>query len=93
MTLAPAAEQTTASVAGIARTSPHVFTERDPTAARDIEALRAVFHSNGDGVLNASDAAFADFKLMVTNADGSTSVMTLAAAGITEEDRPVVLAV
>jgi len=70
----------------IVETSQYVFTEWDPTAARDIEALRAVFDSNGDGVSNASDAAFADFKLMVTNADGSTSMMTLAAAGITEID-------
>jgi len=70
----------------IVETSQYIFSEWDPTASSDIEALRAVFDSNGDGVLNASDAAFADFKLMVTNADGSTSVMTLAAAGITGID-------
>lgn len=67
----------------IVEKSQYVFSEWDPTAASDIEALRAVFDSNGDGVLNDSDAAFADFKLMVTNADGSTSVMTLTEAGIT----------
>ncbi|MGH0003877.1 hypothetical protein ACQU0X_27705 [Pseudovibrio ascidiaceicola] len=39
---------------------------------------------NGDGVLSADDAAFAKFKLLVTNADGSTSVKTLAELGITQ---------
>ncbi|MEM1159356.1 MAG: hypothetical protein AAGJ28_00345 [Pseudomonadota bacterium] len=47
----------------------YVFTEWDPTAASDIDALRSIFDSNGDGVLDASDAAFAQFKVMVTSAD------------------------
>ena len=34
----------------------YVFTEWDPTATSDIEALRSVFDSNGDGVFDASDA-------------------------------------
>lgn len=63
-----------------------IFTEWDPTAEGDLEAIRSVFDSNGDGKLTAADAAFADFKLMVTNADGSTSVVTLAAVGIVEID-------
>lgn len=70
----------------IVEKSQYVFSEWDPTASSDIEALRAVFDSNGDGVLNDSDDAFDDFKLMVTHADGSTSVMTLDEAGITEID-------
>lgn len=56
----------------------YVFTEWDPTATDDLAALRSVFDGNGDGVLNASDAAFASFKVMVTNPDGSTTAMTLA---------------
>ncbi|KZK97222.1 Bifunctional hemolysin/adenylate cyclase precursor [Pseudovibrio sp. Ad5] len=61
-----------------------VFTEWDPTATSDMEALASVFDSNGDGVLSAEDAAFAKFKLLVTNADGSTSVKTLTELGITQ---------
>ncbi|MFN3253834.1 DUF4214 domain-containing protein, partial [Roseibium album] len=64
----------------------YVFTEWDPTATSDLEALASVFDSNGDGVLNASDADFSKFKLMVTNADGSIVSKTLAELGITELD-------
>ncbi|GFE63137.1 hypothetical protein [Litoreibacter roseus] len=64
----------------------YVFTEWDPTAKDDLAALRAVFDSNDDGVLNASDAQFADFKLLVTNPDGSTEAKTLAELGIAEID-------
>jgi trimeric autotransporter adhesin len=67
----------------ITQKNQYVFTEWDPTAKGDLEALRNVFDSNGDGVFDASDAKFALFKIEVTNADGSTSVMTLAQAGIT----------
>jgi hypothetical protein len=62
----------------------YVFTEWNPTAAGDLEALRSIWDTNGDGKLTAADAEFAKFKVMVTNADGSTTVMTLAALGITE---------
>ena len=62
----------------------YVFTEWNPTAAGDLEALRSVWDTNGDGKLSAADAEFAKFKVLVTNADGSTTVMTLAALGITE---------
>lgn len=61
----------------------YVFTEWDPTATDDLAALRAVFDSNDDGVLDASDARFADFKVLVTNADGSTTAKTLTELGIT----------
>jgi Ca2+-binding RTX toxin-like protein len=71
------------SLGAIAEKNQYVFTEWDPTAKGDLEALRNVFDSNGDGVLNASDAKFALFKVEVTNADGSTSVYTLAQLGIT----------
>ncbi|WP_300013561.1 FG-GAP-like repeat-containing protein [uncultured Roseobacter sp.] len=61
----------------------YVFTEWDPTATDDLAALRAVFDSNDDGVLDASDTRFADFKVLVTNADGSTTAKTLAELGFT----------
>ena len=62
----------------------YVFTEWNPTAAGDLEALRSIWDTNGDGKLTAADAEFAKFKVLVTNADGSTTVMTLAQLGITE---------
>ena len=62
--------------------SEYVFTEWDPTAGSDMEALASVFDTNGDGVLDANDADFASFKLLVTNDDGSTSVKTLTELGI-----------
>jgi A nuclease family of the HNH/ENDO VII superfamily with conserved AHH len=67
----------------IVRNDQYIFTEWDPTARGDLEALRNVFDSNGDGVFTSADAKFALFKIEVTNADGTTSVMTMAAAGIT----------
>ncbi|MEM5585972.1 hypothetical protein WNZ15_26230, partial [Roseibium sp. AS2] len=63
-----------------------VFTEWDPTATSDLEALASVFDSNGDGVLNAGDADFGKFKVIVTLPDGSTTSKTLAELGITEID-------
>lgn len=63
-----------------------MFTEWDPTAESDLDALRSVFDSNGDGVFDANDAEFANFKVMVTNADGSTTAKTLAELGITSID-------
>ena len=63
-----------------------IFTDWDPTAKNDMQALEDVFDTNHDGKLDAGDAAFSQFKLMVTNADGTTSVETLAQAGITSID-------
>jgi formylglycine-generating enzyme required for sulfatase activity len=64
----------------------YVFTEWNPTAAGDLEALRSVFDTNGDGKLTAADTDFAKFKVMVTKADSSTTAATLASLGITEID-------
>ena len=64
----------------------YVFSDWDPSASSDMEALRDVFDTNHDGKLDAGDADFAQFKLMVTHADGTTSVETLAQAGITSID-------
>jgi Ca2+-binding RTX toxin-like protein len=60
-----------------------VFTEWDPSAKGDLEALASYFDTNGDGVLNSSDAKWSQFKVMVTNADGSRTVQTLTQLGIT----------
>jgi len=62
----------------------YIFTEWDPTASSDMEALRSYFDTNGDGKLTSADSAFANFKILVTNADGSTTTKTLAQLGITE---------
>ncbi len=62
----------------------YVFTEWDPTAQTDMQALRARFDSNGDGKLTAADTDFGKVKGVVTGANGSTSVQTLAALGIVE---------
>ena len=64
----------------------YIFTEWDPTATSDLEALASIFDSNSDGVLSAADDDFADFKLLVTNDDGSTTTRTLTELGITEID-------
>ncbi|MDE3238078.1 MAG: matrixin family metalloprotease [Paracoccaceae bacterium] len=67
----------------LTQTNQFVFTDWDPTATSDMQALKDVFDTNHDGKLDAGDADFGLFKLLVTNADGTTSVETLAQAGIT----------
>ena len=42
-----------------------------------------MFDTNHDGTLNASDSSWNDFRIMVTNADGTTTLETLAQAGVT----------
>lgn len=59
-----------------------VFTDWDPSADNDMQALRQVFDTNGNGLLDAGDAQWAAFKVMVTNADGTISQKTLAELGI-----------
>ncbi len=51
-----------------------------------MQALSQVFDTNHDGVLNASDASWNDFRILVTNADGTTTLETLAQAGVTAID-------
>jgi hypothetical protein len=62
----------------------YIFTKWDPTAADDMAALRGAFDTNGDGKLTNIDTDFAKFKVLVTNADGSTTVQTLGQLNITE---------
>jgi hypothetical protein len=59
-----------------------VFTDWDPAAANDMQALANVFDTNHDGRLDAGDAQFANFRVIVTNADGTATLETLAQAGI-----------
>lgn len=58
------------------------FTLWDPTAKTDMEALSHVFDTNHNGTLDAGDARWADFKVLVTNADGTTQLRTLGELGI-----------
>ncbi|WP_342154918.1 DUF4214 domain-containing protein [Methylorubrum sp. SB2] len=63
-----------------------VFTDWDPSAKTDMDALHNVFDTNHNGKLDSGDAKFSSFKLVISNFDGGTSVKTLAQAGITEID-------
>lgn len=60
------------------------FTQWDPTAEGDMQALLNVFDTNHDGKLSSADADWALFKVMVTNPDGTTALKTLGELGITE---------
>jgi len=59
-----------------------IFTDWDPTADSDVEALRQVFDTDKNGVLDASDADWSKFKVMVTRPDGTTVAKTMAELGI-----------
>lgn len=59
-----------------------VFTDWDPAATSDLQALRDVFDTNHNGQLDAGDAQYASFKIEVTNADGTKQLETLAQAGV-----------
>ena len=51
-----------------------------------MQALEDVFDSNRDGVLDTSDASWSSFRILVTNADGTTTLEALAQAGVTSID-------
>jgi len=63
-----------------------VFTDWDPTATSDMQALLDVFDTNHDGKLDAGDSKFADFKVMVTESDGTHQLESLSQLGITSID-------
>ena len=63
-----------------------IFTKWDPGATSDIQALLDVFDTNHDGALDAGDADFSKFFVMVTNADGTQTAHSLASLGITSID-------
>jgi Ca2+-binding RTX toxin-like protein len=59
-----------------------VFSDWDPAAKDDMAALRSVFDTNNNGKLDSGDAEFSKFRIVVTNTDGTTTVKTLADAGV-----------
>jgi hypothetical protein len=61
----------------ISRSSEFVFTEWDQTAAGDLEALKSVFDTNHNGLLDSGDARWSEFKVSV---DGQ--LVGLASLGI-----------
>src|SRR5262249_37478261 len=60
-----------------------IFPDWDPSAASDMQALLDVFDTNHDGALDAGDANFGNFFVMVTNPDGTQTARSLASLGIT----------
>ena len=58
----------------------------DPSATSDLEALRPVFDTNGDGRLTNADSTWSQFRVARTEPDGTLSYHTLDALGITEID-------
>lgn len=59
-----------------------VLTDWDPSAGTDMEALRQVFDTNHDGVLDAGDAQWQQFKVAVTQGDGTVVLKSLDELGI-----------
>ncbi len=62
------------------------FTTWDASATTDMQALRDVFDTNKDGKLDAGDARFADFRVLVTEADGTQQLKSLSDLGIASID-------
>jgi hypothetical protein len=67
----------------LTQTNQFIFTSLDPGAKSDLQALEDVFDTNHDGALNAGDADFSDFFVLVTNANGTETAYSLAQLGIT----------
>lgn len=65
----------------ISRSSEFVFTEWDSSATSDLEALKHVFDTNGNGKLDAGDARWSEFRV-----DVNGQLVTLASLGITSID-------
>lgn len=65
----------------ISRSSEFVFTEWDSSANGDLEALKHVFDTNGNGKLDAGDARWSEFRV-----DVNGQLVTLASLGITSID-------
>lgn len=63
-----------------------VFTEWSPSAGSDMQALRQVFDTNQNGKLDAGDAQWSQFKIMLTNADGTITQKSLVELGIESID-------
>ncbi len=65
----------------VSRSSEFAFTEWDSSAASDLEALRHVFDTNGNGKLDAGDAQWSKFRVEVNG-----QLLTLDSLGITSID-------
>ncbi|MDR6586884.1 calcium-binding protein [Agrobacterium tumefaciens] len=63
-----------------------IFTSWDPTAKSNTEALANVFDTNGNGMLDAGDARWSEFKILVSNPDGTQQLQTLDQLGIASID-------
>ncbi|EFO32557.1 putative large exoprotein involved in heme utilization or adhesion [Roseibium sp. TrichSKD4] len=59
-----------------------IFTDWDPSADTDAQALRQIFDTNNNGMLDAGDDRWSEFKVMVTNPDGTITAKTLTELGI-----------
>jgi YD repeat-containing protein len=59
----------------------YAFTEWDPTATSDLQALKDVFDTNHNGKIDAGDASWSQFKVMV-----SGQMVSLDSLGITSID-------
>jgi hypothetical protein len=62
----------------LTKTNQIKFTDWDPGATSDMQALEDVFDTNHDGSLDARDSPFANFFVMETNANGTETAVSLA---------------
>ncbi|RWQ33363.1 MAG: hypothetical protein EOS21_29705 [Mesorhizobium sp.] len=67
----------------ISRSSEFVFTEWDQTATGDLEALKSVFDTNHNGLLDAGDDRWSEFKVMVDGQLVSLASLGIASIGLT----------
>ncbi|MGA1802216.1 beta strand repeat-containing protein [Rhizobium sp. HT1-10] len=65
----------------ITNASEYEFTQWDPSATSDLQAIRDVFDTNGNGKLDAGDGAWSQFKVSVNG-----QLVTLGSLGITSID-------
>lgn len=67
----------------ISRASEFAFTEWDQTATGDLEALKSVFDTNHNGLLDAGDDRWSEFKVMVDGQLVSLASLGIASIGLT----------
>lgn len=67
----------------ISRSSEFMFTEWDQTAQSDLEAIKNVFDTNHNGLLDSGDLRWADFKVMVNGQLVSLDSLGITSIGLT----------
>ncbi|WP_172373867.1 DUF4214 domain-containing protein [Mesorhizobium sp. NZP2234] len=67
----------------ISRSSEFVFTEWDQTATSDLDALKSVFDTNHNGLLDAGDDRWSEFRIMVNGQLVSLASLGIASIGLT----------